>query len=323
MKNIISVLPDRMRKVFESEKNVYSASEIILRLERPSCVCFGKERLFISSNGLTSQHSKAVLLYKYEMDSIFEKLCKSSVYSFEEQIKNGFISVSGGHRVGLCGTAVIKNGNVSGFRDVNGFVFRIAREITGSGNEVAKYTVNSQKVENTAIISPPGGGKTTVLRDLCRILSESGKRVSIVDERGEICGISDGFPSFSSCELCDILDSCPKAEGIELALRALCPEVIVFDEIGTVCEAQALVSCMNSGASFILSAHGDSFESVIKRPSFQVLLNNGALDIAVVLGVGEQRGKIVELKKIKYEANSYEAISIDPDSCSQLVYGNI
>jgi stage III sporulation protein AA len=323
VKNIVSVLPDRIRNVIESENIFSSASELVLRLERPSCVCFGKERLFISSNGLTHQSCKAILLYRYEIDSIFEKLCKSSVYSFEEQIKNGFISVNGGHRVGLCGTAVVKNGYISGFRDISGFVFRIAREMIGVGEEVSKYIVKSHKVVNTAIISPPGGGKTTVLRDLCRILGESGKRVCIVDERGELCGISDGVPSFSSVGLCDILDCCPKADGIGLALRTLCPDVIVFDEICDVCEAQNLVSAMNSGVSFVFSTHADSFEAAAKRAAFQLLLKNGALDLSVVLGVGEKRGKIVELKEIKYGADKYEAICIDTDPLRKFVSWNI
>jgi len=323
VKNIISVLPERLKKIFETESRITSVSEIVLRLERPSCVFCENECLFISPNGLTRQACKAVLLYRYEIDSIFEKICKSSVYSFEEQIKNGFISVNGGHRVGICGTAVVKNEAVSGFRDINGFIFRIAREVKGAGEEAAEYVLNSEKVVNTAVISPPGGGKTTVLRDLCRILSESGKRVSVVDERGEIGGVSDGVPSFSSCSLCDILDSCPKTDGIELVLRALCPDVIVFDEIGDICEAEKLVSAMNSGVSFVFSAHADSFASAVRRPAFQMLLKNGALDLVVVLGVGKQRGKIVELKKIKYEEDGYEATGIDIDPCGKFVLRNI
>ena len=123
--------------------------------------------------------------------------------------------------------------------------------------------------------------------------------------------------------LCDILDCCPKADGIGLALRTLCPDVIVFDEICDVCEAQNLVSAMNSGVSFVFSTHADSFETAAKRAAFQLLLKNGALDLSVVLGVGEKRGKIVVLKEIKYGADKYEAICIDTDSLHKFVSWDI
>ncbi len=323
MKNIISVLPDRLKTALGCKKVFSSASEITIRHERPSCVSFGKEILYISSNGLTSDPSKAVLLYRYEIDDIFAKICKSSVYSFEDQIRNGFISLGGGHRVGICGTAVVKNGDLVGFRDINGFVFRIAREIVGVAKNVSKYIISPQKVVNTAIISPPGGGKTTILRDMCRILGEKGYKVSVVDERGELCGVSDGVSSFSSCLLCDILDCCPKADGIDRALRTLCPDVIVFDEIGSLCEADNLVSAMNSGVSFIFSAHAESFSQATKRPAIKKLLDCGALDLAIVLGTKEKRGTAVEIISITSGGDGYKADRIDIDPVGKFILGDI
>ncbi len=306
-----------------SKNMLMTASELVLRLERPSCVHTRDGMFYLSPNGPSIERRKSMLLYRDEITEIFEKICKSSVYSFEDQIKNGFITIEGGHRVGICGTAVIKDDKISGFRDISGFVFRITHEIEGAALGLMKYVLKHGKVFNTAIISPPGGGKTTVLRDLCRILSGGGFRVAVVDERGEIAGVSEGVPSFKSCELCEILDRCPKADGIERAVRTLCPDVIVFDELGDVCQAEQLVSAMNSGVSFIFSVHSDSFARASRRQAFGLLLDSGAVDVAIVLKDDWKKTGAVDIADSLGGGENHKTDSVDIDPCGKLVLGNI
>lgn len=206
-----------------------------------------------------------VKLSKRDMDTAFRLLTGNSVYAVERQLAEGFITIPGGHRVGFTGQAVLENGRIRLIKDINSLNYRITHEIPGIGEKIITglYNPESDYIYNTLIISPPLCGKTTLLRDLLRIISDGmpergirGRKTALIDERSEIAGAYNGVPVNKIGKRTDLLDNCPKAEGIILILRSMSPEVIVVDEIGREEDIAAIREAVNAGVSLLASVHG-------------------------------------------------------------------
>ncbi|MGI6642697.1 MAG: stage III sporulation protein AA [Bacillota bacterium] len=228
-------------------------------------------------------------------DSDIEKtlalVTDSSYYALENEFANGYITIPGGHRVGLTGQVVTWGDGTVRLREVSGFNFRIAREVKGAGEKlVPKLIGKSGRLVSTLIISPPGCGKTTLLRDLCRISGQGApelglrpSQVGIVDERSEIAACFRGVPQHDVGPRADVLDRCPKARGIMMLLRSMGPDLIVTDEIGSQEDAQAVAVALAGGASVLATCHGDDLEQVRKRPYSAWVVERGYFQKAVVL----------------------------------------
>ena len=221
------------------------------------------------SGGVTKDYEKGICVTSGDIKRGMELITRSSVYAFSEDIKNGFITLEKGHRVGISGDAVVENGAVSHIRTVQSLNYRYAREVIGSSDKVMGRILDGNRIKNTLIVSPPMCGKTTMLRDIARSLSLLGKKVSIVDERGEIAALSGGVPSFSLGANCDVLSGVNKADGMLLMLRAMSPDVIITDEIGGKADFDAISEIKKRGVCVITSLHsfGDApggFETVIR-----------------------------------------------------------
>jgi stage III sporulation protein AA len=188
--------------------------------------------------------------------AVLSALCDRSVYARAEELKRGYLTIEGGCRVGLAGRAVFENGEVSRLTDISAFNFRVAREIFGAAAEMTPHILQGGRPRHTLLLSPPGCGKTTALRDICRCLSASYK-VCVVDERSEIAGSFRGVPQFDLGPNADVLDGVPKAVGIAMAVRALSPQVLVTDEIGTAADLDAIRGAAKSGVKIIASLHSD------------------------------------------------------------------
>lgn len=198
-----------------------------------------------------------------DLNRTLNSLVKYSYYAYEEDLAKGFITIEGGHRVGVCGKAVVKNGHTSLIKEVSSMNIRFCREITGCGEQFSHILVDEAgRPCSTLIVSPPGCGKTTLLRDFARILSYRGFKVCVCDERSEIAGIYGSVPSFDLGPRTDVLDGSPKAEGIEMLVRSMSPQVIVTDEFGKKEDYGAAMQCLSSGVSLITSVHGSSFEDI-------------------------------------------------------------
>lgn len=273
----ISLCPDKL-----------NIREMRFRSGKPVVIITDKGSFFISPCGrLTTFLSASVLRTdKDEMRELFLRICGYSVHSYTESIIRGYITISGGHRIGVAGTAVTENGKIIAVRDIECLNFRIAREIKGAANEIFNEYF-SKNIKSVIIAGAPSGAKTTVLRDLARQLSgdERGlmKKVFICDERGEIAA-SLGSEAQNDIGInCDVVTAYPKGDGIMTGLRAFSPDIIICDEVATDEEVKAIECGVNSGVEFILSIHARSEKELKSKPILKRLLKTGAFSDIILL----------------------------------------
>ncbi len=278
------------------------AQELRLRVNKPISVCCTGGIYFLNQNGrlMCYPNSDTMIADKSDIEECFRNICSYSIYSHQNEIKNGYITLSGGHRVGISGTAVFHNGEVIGMRDISSINIRIAREITGSANELFQALKNDI-TRGLLIVGAPASGKTTILRDIARQLS-SGicgdiKKVAVVDERGELAGTYMGVPQNNLGVCSDVLDGYPKAEGIMQAIRCLSPEFIICDELGGSDEINAVEQGLNAGVSMISSIHAGSIDDLLNRKHAVALLETGAFGCVAMLNGHTEPGKIVGIYK--------------------------
>ncbi|MCL2531024.1 MAG: Flp pilus assembly complex ATPase component TadA [Oscillospiraceae bacterium] len=208
-----------------------------------------------------------------QLAQILRNLCEFSVHSYTQDIARGYITLPGGHRAGLCGTAVLEHGQVSAVREISSVNLRVAREVPGAAAELCNKIYAQGQLPSVLIAGPPGSGKTTLLRDLSRRLSDNhGLRVAVIDERGELAGVRNGMPCCHVGMNADVLSGYPKGQGIILALRSLAPQVIICDELGGEEDVAALQAGMHAGVHFAATVHAGSLEEAMARPVVQPLL---------------------------------------------------
>lgn len=260
---------------------------------------------------LNLSYGEKVLDYRTTSEDLkfmMAKVSNYSLYAFEEEIKQGYITLKGGHRVGLAGECVISNGEVRTIKNISSLNIRICREIIGSSNKIMNLITNNNRVYNTLIVSPPKCGKTTILRDIARNISNgmykinlSGKKVTIVDERSEIAACYNGVPQMNVGIRTDILDNCLKKSGMIMAIRSLSPEVLICDEIGTKGDLEALNMAFNSGVNVIVTVHGYDIADVYGRAVFKDLIDNCILERIILLSNRKGAGTIEKVYKVSRE----------------------
>lgn len=290
-KDIMAILSDRVRKEATDLKEFQSGEQIQeIRIKA------NKPLMFISNN---KEIRTSYISSTEDIRQIVQRISSYSIYAFEDEIRQGFITIQGGHRIGLCGTCVTDKSSVKTIKYISSVNIRIARDVKGCGSKVIPYIVNRERVMNTIIISPPKCGKTTMLRDITRQLSEgipslrvAGKNVTVVDERSEIAACYRGIPQMDIGIRTDVLDNCPKSEGIIMAIRSMAPAVVICDEIGTPKDMESIVAALNSGVSVITTIHGFNEKDLSERPVFIPILENKVFDRAVILSAKRGVGTI-------------------------------
>lgn len=269
--------------------------EIRLRVRQPVVVITDMGVEFAACTGrLTQVYSDLVLKTdENEIGEVFKRLCGYSVHSFRDAINRGYITVEGGHRAGIAGTAVTENGRVTAVRDICAINLRIAREIKGAADEIYK-TEYANGLKSVIIAGPPASGKTTILRDLARQLSDCRKgecvKTFVCDERGEIGAAFSGIAQNDLGINCDLITSYPKSEGIMIGLRSFSPDIIICDEVATHEEVHAVETGVNSGVHFALSIHARNERELKTKQILKRLLMTGEFDRVILLS-GRRVGK--------------------------------
>ncbi len=220
-----------------------------------------------------------------------QRMCQNSVYARQEELRQGFVTLMGGHRVGFCGRTTVDNGVIRCLSEISSLHLRLAHAVIGAADSVLPLLLSGEDIQNTVIVSPPGCGKTTLLRDIARQLASEkyGFSVGIADERGEIAAMHRGTPQNDIGIYADVYDGCPKALAMQMLLRGMAPRVVITDEVGGEADCAALEMLSHSGVRIICSAHGASREDILARPDIGRLLRNGVLKKTVVLS---GRGKV-------------------------------
>ena len=224
---------------------------------------------------------------KETINKIFECICGNSIYAFTDEISNGFITIFGGHRVGISGKTLYKEGKIYNIKDISSLNFRVARQIIGAGDKIINLIKKNGNFENTLIISPPGVGKTTVLRDIVRRISNSGYEVSLIDERTEIAACFNGIPQNDVGQRTDIMDGVNKDDGIKMMVRSMRPDFVATDEIGTDEDADAIMYAINSGVKVIATAHGNSIRDLGRSQGLKKLIDQGLFKKVVIMNSKE------------------------------------
>lgn len=284
-----------LEKLFKYRSDI---QEIRLRAGKPLEVVLDNQNYFVASDSsLTIQENQSVIVTTNLIDSCIAIMSNYSIYSIEDELKNGFITLQGGHRVGVTGKVVIEDGKIKTIKNISNLNIRIAKEIRGAADKVIPYILNRNSIMHTLIVSPPQCGKTTIIRDLARQLSDGitkikfkGVKVGIVDERSEIASCYKGIPQNDVGKRTDVLDACPKSMGIIMLIRSMSPSVIITDEIGTNEDIRAIEQALSAGIKVITTVHGQGIEDLKNKPVFSEIFSKGIFERIIILnnknGVG-------------------------------------
>ena len=267
--------------ISKKERILDELQEIRIRCERPIMLKLRKCVIVIEYN-----------VNQNEILSTLERLCNNSIYAYKNQICEGFITVKGGHRVGVSGTAVVEDGKIINVKYITSLNFRIAREVLGCSLKILDkiIDVKNNSVNNTLIVSPPGKGKTTMLRDVIRNISNGvpdlgfrGKTCGVVDERGELASMYHGVPQNDIGLRTDVIENVSKAKGMKMLIRSMAPEVIACDEIGSKEDVEAIKEATISGVKGIFTMHGSSLEEIKLNKDINQLIENKQIERIIFL----------------------------------------
>ena len=283
--DIRSVL-DKIRTI-----SFHEVEEIRLRVGQPLLVRTSDEDIFINREGKVSSPDQAHIVNREDLACALERMTHSSVYAAEEDLKKGFLTLPGGNRVGVTGEAILQNGQIQTMKHISSLNLRIARDIPGRGFKILPLLLGTGGILcHTLLISPPRAGKTTLLRDLIRIISDGvpqlgfrGQTVGVVDERGELAGMWQGVPTYNLGYRTDVLDGCPKASGMNMIIRSMAPQVMAMDELGHSDDVTAIEDALRTGVRILSTAHASSLEEALVRPTLAHLLEQGVFERLVVL----------------------------------------
>ena len=300
-------LPERIKSAIKGLKRevVEELEEIRIRSGLPLMGVFAGFDRFIGRDGFLSENPQhSLIVTSQEVKDLFYLLCDHSVYAYQEDICRGFITLKGGHRAGICGTVVYEGDRIKGMRDISSVSIRLSHQLKGCARDIFKYVIRGRNdIYNTLILSPPRCGKTTVLRDLCRLISQglgkdkfTGLRTAVIDERSELGASYRGIPQNDLGPRTDILDGCRKSEGIELVLRSMAPHVIIVDELGSPRDADAVRMAWNAGVRLIATAHAFGLEDFKERMGAGQLASGSGFERIILLGMknGKRWTKVMD-----------------------------
>lgn len=286
MDEILRYFPNKIYQIFsnllqENPKIANELQEIRIRVDKPIILKLREKDLILQYNILQT-----------EILQIVERLCENSIYAYKNQICEGFITIKGGHRVGLTGSCVIENGKITNIKYISSLNIRIAREVKNCSTRILREIIDieNKTIYNSIIVAPPGRGKTTILRDIIRRLSDGieeinfrGKTCGVVDERGEIAAMFKGTPQNDVGIRTDVIENVSKNKGIHMLIRTMAPEIIACDEIGSKEDVEAIHYALYSGVKGIFTMHGKNVEDIKNNKQIYELIENREIQKIVFL----------------------------------------
>lgn len=302
----IGVLAGTIRRLLESgELRTNRIEEVRLRIGQPVWMLYAGNGGYLLEDGTFGKKRKnSHIVTALELKETMEYVSNYSMYAYESQLRQGYITIRGGHRVGIAGKVVLENGRVKTITEIGMINIRFARAHIGCSKKIMPYVTESGNILSTLIISPPGGGKTTLLRDMIREMAseKEGNTVGVVDERSEIAACYLGVPQNDLGVTTDVLDGCPKAEGMLMLLRSMAPDVIAVDEIGTKEDMQAICQVANCGCKILATIHGTSIEEIRDKPFLKEIIGlnifqrflvlDNRFHVGSIKGVYKERGTV-------------------------------
>lgn len=295
--NVLQIFPDFMRKRWTKvAASAEHLQEIRLRVNQPITLLIDNQEWFLTEEGkITHDINIAVSSLEKELEDVLAHICQYSIYAFSDEIRQGYLTIQGGHRIGLSGQVILENQkeirNIKYIRYLN---IRIAHEVKGVSDKILPCLYQNGNVLNTLIISPPGCGKTTMLRDLVRNFSNGtfygvGKNVGVVDERSEIAGSFLGIPQNDIGIRTDVMDCCPKQEGMMMLIRSMAPDILAVDELGSEGDMEALHQATHCGCKMVATIHGFSLEDVYQKKYMKGAMEEQVFDRYVLLNKKNNR----------------------------------
>ena len=292
---VIRILPEKIANETKKFISDGTIQEIRIKVGKPIIVILSNEEKVL--NYVTTND---------EVKGILVKISNYSLYAYEEEIKQGYITIKGGHRVGIAGECVISNGEIKTIKNISSLNIRISKAVVGSAKKIMPIITGGDRIYNTLIVSPPKCGKTTILRDIAKNISNGvyslglkGKKVVIIDERSEVAACYNGVPQMDVGIRTDVLDNCLKKTGMIMAIRSLSPDVLICDEIGTLGEVEALNMAFNSGVNIVVTVHGFDIEDIYSRKVFKELIDESIIERVVILSSRKGAGTIERIYKIE------------------------
>lgn len=288
--SIQALFPDSLLPYFKNViKDYVQVKELRIRRNGPVQILKENRSLYLTENGgYTENAIQGVRLTEREFTELFSHICRHSIYAFEEELSRGYISVEGGHRIGVVGQTVWNGKEVKGMKYFTALNIRIAHEIKGVADKLLPHIYAGDELKSTLIISPPGSGKTTLLRDLVRKISNGSREhepmnISLIDERSEIASCYLGMPQNDVGMHTDILDACPKAVGMLMTLRTMAPQVIAVDELGGEEDYHAMQQAFYLGCKMLATVHGNSYNTLLSNPHMKNMLGHGRFERIIIL----------------------------------------
>lgn len=287
MKEIIRLFPEHLQKsiIDQLTGRWYILQEIRIRLDKPVELIFDEHSEWIEDFRPTQGDTVYLM----------NQLSEFSLYRMEEELREGYITIEGGHRVGLAGKVNTLGGEVKAIQHITFLNIRIAKEKIDAAKPFMPFIYKRGYV-NTLLVGAPQSGKTTIIRDMARLIANNrereGKKVGIVDERSEIAGSIKGVPQHTLGVRTDVMDACPKAEGMMMMIRSMSPEVLIVDEIGSEKDVTSLMEAIHAGVTIICSIHANSLDELKNRPSLAPLFHNEVFKRIILLERGRKPGKI-------------------------------